>query len=85
MVKNTVIDPEVFINQINKEIELGNIIPVEPYHLLVNMLSMCIFPFVATPILMNVLFNRNTESYRQFIAQRKKEVPEFIINAITRK
>jgi TetR/AcrR family transcriptional regulator len=85
MVKNTGIDPEVFINQINKEIELGNIIPVEPYHLLVNMLSMCIFPFVATPILMNVLFNRNTESYRQFIAQRKKEVPEFIINAITRK
>jgi TetR/AcrR family transcriptional regulator len=85
MVKNAGINPQPFFDQVKRETESGNIIPVNPYHLIVNMLSMCIFPFVATPILMNVLFDKNVESYKQFIAQRKKEVPEFIINAIKRK
>ena len=85
MVKNAGINPQPFFDQVKREAEAGNIIAVDPYHLIVNMLSMCIFPFVATPILMNVLFRKNADAYNQFIAQRKKEVPEFIINAIKKK
>jgi TetR/AcrR family transcriptional regulator len=85
MVKNAGINPHPFFDQVKRETESGNIIPVNPYHLIVNMLSMCIFPFVAMPILMNILFKNNAESYNQFIAQRKKEIPEFIINAIKKK
>jgi TetR/AcrR family transcriptional regulator len=85
MVKNAGINPQPFFDQVKREADAGNIIAVDPYHLIVNMLSMCIFPFVATPILMNVLFKNNAESYSQFIAQRKKEVPEFIINSIKKK
>jgi len=84
-VKNAGINPQPFFDQVKREADAGNIIAVDPYHLIVNMLSMCIFPFVATPILMNVLFKNNAESYSQFIAQRKKEVPEFIINSIKKK
>jgi TetR/AcrR family transcriptional regulator len=85
MVKNAGINPQPFFDQVKHEADAGNINAVDPYHLIVNMLSMCIFPFVATPILMNVLFKNNAESYSQFIAQRKKEVPEFIINSIKKK
>jgi AcrR family transcriptional regulator len=85
MVKNAGINPHPFIDQVKRETESGNIIPVDPYHLIVNMLSMCIFPFVATPILINVLFNKNADSYKEFILQRRKEVPHFIINAIKKK
>lgn len=85
VIRNIGIKPQVFVKQIEKEIKIGNIIPVHPYHLIVNMLSMCIFPFVASPILTNVLFNQKTEKYNEFIVQRKKEVPEFIINAIKKK
>jgi TetR/AcrR family transcriptional regulator len=85
MVKNAGINPQPFFNQVDEEIKLRNIIPVDPYHLIVNMLSMCIFPFVATPILKNILFQKDPEAFRQFIHQRKKEVPEFIINAIKKK
>lgn len=85
MVKNAGINPQPFFDQVKKEAESGNIIPVNPYHLIVNMLSMCIFPFVATPILMNVLFDKNAETYKEFILQRKNEVPEFIINAIKKR
>ena len=85
MMKNAGINPQPFFDQVKKETESGNIIPVDPYHLIVNMLSMCIFPFVATPILMNVLFDKNADTYKEFILQRKKEVPLFIINAIKKK
>jgi TetR/AcrR family transcriptional regulator len=85
VIRNVGIKPEIFVRQIDKEIEKGTVIPVNPYHLIVNMLAMCIFPFVATPILMNVLFDNNAETYRLFIQQRKKDVPEFIINAIKKK
>jgi TetR/AcrR family transcriptional regulator len=85
MVKNAGINPQPFFDQIKKESELGNIIPVDPHHLIVNMLAMCIFPFVATPILMSVLFQQDYAAYAKFIHQRKKEVPEFIINAIKKK
>jgi AcrR family transcriptional regulator len=85
MVKNSGVRPETFISQIKKEIETGSIVPIDPYHLIVNILSMCIFPFAARPILMNVLFRNDPNAFAGFITQRKKEVPEFIINAIKKK
>ncbi|HOJ38271.1 MAG TPA: helix-turn-helix domain-containing protein [Ignavibacteriales bacterium] len=51
-------------------------------HLLINILSMCIFPVVAKPIISNFLFDNNTANYEAFIKQRKKFVYEFIIKAL---
>jgi TetR/AcrR family transcriptional regulator len=82
MVKNSGVRPEAFISQINKEIEAGTIVPLDPFHLIVNILSMCIFPFAARPILLNILFQNDPKAYAAFIARRKKEVPEFLIRSI---
>lgn len=85
LVSRAGLDPQIFISQIKLEVELGNIHPVEPYHLVVNILAMCIFPFMASPILINILFDRSQETFSQFIQQRKTEVPQFIINSIRKK
>ena len=82
MIKSTGINPSKIIIQINEEIAKGEINPIDPFHLIVNLISMCIFPFVAQPILQYVIFNENSEVYAAFIEQRKREVPEFIINSI---
>jgi AcrR family transcriptional regulator len=76
------IDPQVFMDQIEEEVRLGKIKPIDPYQLIVNMLSMCIFPFAARPIIQNIIFKGDTENFQNFIRERKKEVPEFIINSI---
>lgn len=76
------VQPQAFIDQVKDEIQKGTIIPVEPQHLIVNLLALCIFPFIAAPILKNILFNQDSEKFKDFIEQRKKEVPEFIINSI---
>lgn len=67
--------------QIKKEIDNGIIRPVNPEHLLVNVVSMLIFPFVAKPVLVTLL-SKNDETYRAFILERKKEIIDFITHAI---
>lgn len=84
MFKESGIQPEVFFRQIQKEIDREKIIPVQPVHLVVNMLSMCIFPFIGRPILSGFLF-QDPLKYDQFLEERKKEVSQFIINSIQKK
>jgi len=79
------IQPELFALQMKKEIEAGNIHPVDPRHFMVTMLGLCIFPFAARPMIQRVLFENNAEEYQKFLLQRKTEVTLFIMNALTPK
>jgi len=85
LIANIGIDPGLFINQVNREIENRTIEPTDPYQLVVNMLAMCIFPFAATPIIRNIIFNNDNETFKQFLISRRTEVPAFIINSIKKK
>jgi len=69
---------ETFVEENNK----GNIKPIDPLHLIINMISLCVFPFAAKPILKGFLFKNNEKMYEQFIGERKKEVTQFIIRSI---
>jgi AcrR family transcriptional regulator len=82
LVKESGIDPTVFISQINSEIDAGNINPVFPHHLFINILALSIFPFVAKPIIKGLFFNRNEEEFNKFIEERKEIVTTFVLNAI---
>jgi len=67
---------------IKKEIEKGTIRPIEPEQLIVNMLGLCIFPFVARPIIQGIVFKGDKKTYQLFLESRKKEVANFVINSI---
>jgi TetR/AcrR family transcriptional regulator len=71
----------LFFAQIQEEVRKGTIKPIEPPHLLVNLVSMCIFPFVARPMIQWVT-QMNDETFKQFIENRKTEVSKFIIDSI---
>jgi len=49
------------------------------------MLSMCLLPIVARPIIQRIGFENDSEEYDKFLEVRKKEVPKFIINSIKKK
>jgi TetR/AcrR family transcriptional regulator len=72
---------QLFLAQVKEEGQKGNIKPIEPEQLMVNMVSMCIFPFVARPMVQWV-HQMNDEAYWQFIERRKTEVSKFIIDSI---
>jgi len=85
MIKGVGAKPELLAEQIKKEIEKGNINPIDPQQLIINMLAMCLFPFIGRSIIQGFLFNNNKEAYDAFLEDRKKEVTEFIINSIRKK
>ncbi len=74
-------DAGLFVKKVQKEIRKGTIKKVKPHQLLMNMLSMCIFPFVAGPMI-RINMQLDEKQFRQAVEQRKKEVPEFIFAAI---
>lgn len=67
---------------IQEEIDEGRIKPIRPENLILNIVSMSIFPIVASPIIKAILFKGNQQHYLELIEQRKEEVAEFIINSI---
>ncbi|HQY19370.1 MAG TPA: TetR/AcrR family transcriptional regulator [Ignavibacteria bacterium] len=75
------IKPEIFIRQIREAIKSEEILPVDPVQLFINLISLCIFPFLARPLISNV-FGMNEAGFEKFLNKRKKEIPEFIINSI---
>lgn len=79
--ENQIKPPEKFLNEIKEAVERKEIIQLEPTMLILNILSLCIFPIVAKPIIETV-FNMNEEQYSKMIESRKKSVAQFIINAI---
>jgi AcrR family transcriptional regulator len=82
MIKSTGINPEMIFAQAKQEMEKGTIKPMDPRQLIVNMLALCIFPFAARPMIQGFIFNNDTNAYDIFLENRKKEVTEFILNAI---
>jgi len=68
--------------KIKKAITDGLIDDIEPDQLIVNVISLLIFPFVAKPIITGIVPNGDTKVYDRFIESRKKEVARFVIKAI---
>ena len=67
-----------FFNQVQDEVNKGNIKPVNPVQLLLNMISLCIFPFVAKPMIQTVT-GVDDLSFNMLMEMRRREVAEFII------
>lgn len=85
IIKNVGIVPEIFISQVADAVKASRIISISPYQLIVNLISLAVFPIAARPLLERVLFNGDSKLYDKFLEERKKENAEFIINAIKSK
>jgi TetR/AcrR family transcriptional regulator len=79
--ENSIKPPAKFLMEIKDAVDKNEIVPIEPTTLVLNILSLCIFPIVAKPIIETV-FNINEEQYENMIEARKKSVAQFIINSI---
>jgi AcrR family transcriptional regulator len=73
--------PQKFLEQIEKEVRKGTIKKISPLHLLLNLISLSVFPFVAKSMFQLTL-DLDELQYRAILAQRKKEIPKFIIDSI---
>jgi AcrR family transcriptional regulator len=68
-----------FATELEKEINQGKVRPIPIQHLIMNMLSLCIFPIIAKPILKKFLFP-DEQMYADMIEERKGIVVETLLN-----
>lgn len=75
--------PPVFnvLVQIEKETKAGAIKAVDPIQLLLNIISLCLFPFVASP-LVQLITGINEKQFSALMEKRKREVPQLIIESL---
>jgi len=71
--------PEIFHNL--KEKSTSTMDTVDMEHLIVNILSLCIFPVAATPVLKEMLFDNRETEWERFIKERKQVIKEVLFNA----
>lgn len=67
---------------IDKDVAAGKIKPIQLEHLMVNMVSMVLFPVIGQPIIQAILFNNDSEKYANFLDERKSVVTSFVLQAI---
>jgi TetR/AcrR family transcriptional regulator len=67
---------------IDKDVAAGKIKPLQLEHLMVNMVSMVLFPVIARPIIQAVLFNNNEDKFTSFLEERKSVLIPFVLQAI---
>lgn len=71
----------VFADQLQAECENGTIKQISALTLVLNILSLCVFPAISRPVV-QVIFTFDKASMDAFLEARKHEVADFIINAI---
>lgn len=81
--KNMGAKPDFLFKIIADEINMGRMRPIDPRHLMINILSLCIFPFIARPIITGLFFENNQEASNGFMEERKNEIVSFIIKSIS--
>jgi AcrR family transcriptional regulator len=79
---NSGIDVKSIEIEIEREISAGRISPINPKHLFVNIISLCIFPIIAKNLISPIILNNDKNTVNQFYNERKKVIFDFVINAI---
>jgi hypothetical protein len=82
ILKSSNIDFSIFVNIVQKEIRDGKIKDIDARNLFINILSLCIFPIVARPLIEEIIFEGKKNNYEIFLAQRKDEIFNIIKSTI---
>lgn len=75
-------DLSFIYDQINEEIAAGNLRAIAPEQLIINIISLCVFPIVAKPMISAIVYKGDKKAYKQMINERKTLVADFVINSI---
>lgn len=82
LIQSSGVNVDTFKQKIRKAVNDGLIDEIEPEQLIINIISLCLFPFVARPIVTGLILNGKDDAFDKMIEARKTEVAKFIIKGI---
>ena len=66
------IDPDLAVQKMKREGWMGADRTMDPRQAILNLLSLCIFPFAARPVVTEILYHGNQDDFRAAMLQRKE-------------
>lgn len=79
IIKEMGIDPAIAVQKMEGEKGKGPGAGMDPRQLILNVLSLCIFPFAARPVVTEILFMGDNQAYIEAMKERKKLLPQLVI------
>lgn len=76
------VEPQKVLELFFDKVQLNNLSKLDPRHIVISLLGMLVFPFVARPLLQMVYFNDDREAYDRFLNERKEIVKNMILKFI---
>ncbi|MCF8238024.1 MAG: TetR/AcrR family transcriptional regulator [Saprospiraceae bacterium] len=70
-----------FQELVAKEVDAGNIRPIDPLQLWAHIMGLCIFPFLGRP-LMKMIFQYSDPQFDHFLVERQEEVIHLLISSL---
>ena len=67
--------------QIDAQVDAGTMRPIPAEQFMANLLSLCLFPFAAQPMLRAVM-GWGPDGFERFTAERKRTLADFFLNAL---
>ena len=67
--------------QLRRQAEEGTLRPMSAEQFVVNLVSLCVFPFIARPLL-EAAMGMEPDAFGHLLEDRKETVPQFFLNAI---
>lgn len=70
-----------FSLQVKEEVKKGTIREIDPVHLLMNLMAMAIYPFIAKPVI-KIMLELDDQAFGKLMKKRKEEITDFIFKSL---
>ncbi len=78
IMKEMGIDPAFALKKMEEERVIKVTGGMDPRQVILNLISLCIFPFAAKPVVLDILYNGDNEAYIVAMKERKKIIPQLM-------
>jgi AcrR family transcriptional regulator len=75
IIKEMGVDPSKVIQKMSMKVQEDQLLGMDPRQVILNLISLCIFPFAARPVVTDILYEGDNEAYIEAMKDRKKILP----------
>lgn len=83
IIKEMGIDPSRAMERMRGDGVVSPIPGMNSRQLMLNLISLCIFPFAAKPLLLDILYKGDNEAYIEAMKERKELIPNIIMHFLS--
>ena len=78
IIKEMGVDPSMVIKKMTTGGQVPGVMGMDPRQVILNLMSLCIFPFAARPVVTDILYDGDNDAYIDAMKERKKLIPQIV-------